>query len=205
MARRRVNAAQVADYLDPLDDDDADVGVTRFHAPEELLDHEDPANDRYFKHLQSLRALTQCAASALRPRQAEVARLHHRGKSNKDIAQQLGYSATRVSILLTQHPGVREYVRLLGQHDATVAGPSVELRKNVLWRIAANSETRDPGIAIAALRELNRMDGSLVHTNAMQAPTTVNIQINQDVMPRTALDTYHETLDAKPIRLKEIA
>ena len=171
--------------------DDVDVyggqeGVDRFLPPEQLLDHEDPTNDRYFRHLASIRIRIEAQCRKCRPRQVQAARMHHRGKTNKEIAAKLNYNQSTVSGLL-KRPNVVELLGLLRRAAQFIEGPNVALRKNMLWRIAATNELQDPATAITAVKELNKLDGAYPQASYNPNPQ-VTIVINQDQMPKTALD-----------------
>jgi DNA-binding CsgD family transcriptional regulator len=186
MARPPIN---LDDYADEFDE--PEVGVSKFERPEELLDHEDPANDRYFRHLSRLRAHVNVTSAKLQPRQVQAARLHVAGHTNKEIAEKLKYTPDTISKLVHNTPKVQELISLFRQVNAFIDGPNTAVRKNMLWRIAANSEQRDPGISITALKELNKLDGSYANDQVLQAPQ-VTIVINQDLLPKTSLDTNHQ-------------
>jgi hypothetical protein len=165
----------------------------RLYAPEELLDHEDPQNDRYFRRFSALNSDLTLTERQMLPRHVEVARLHLRGMRPVDIAKQLKYQPQSVSNAL-KRKDVQDYIRRLQHLNRLVEGPNLALRKNMLWRIAANNEFKDAQIAIQAIKELNKVDGAYP-TAAPTQQTEVHIHINQDEMPKTALDAPLERLE----------
>lgn len=174
----------LSNLADPLDD--LSLGTETFLPPEDLLDHEDPQNDRFFRQLQSLRTHAATLSTKMLPRQVEAVRLHVTGSTNKAIATKLKYTQSAVTQLLRHNAKAIELANVLRRINGLLDGPNVEVRKNMLWRIAANSEMREPGTAIAALKELNKLDGA--YAQPLQAPPQVQIVINQELMPRTTLD-----------------
>ena len=173
--------------------DPDEVPDYRLYAPDELLDHEDPQNDRYFRRFAALNSDIALTANTMLPRHVEVARLHLRGITNVDIARRLKYTQQSVSKAL-QRKDVIDYIRRLQHLNRLVDGPNLALRKNMLWRIASNNEFKDPQVTLQALKELNKVDGAYP-TAAPTPQTEVHIHINQDQMPKTALDAPVERLE----------
>lgn len=177
-----------ADLLAELElDPDADIGVTTFIEPQELLDKEDPANDRFFRTLENQRAHINIQANKMHHRHAQVARLHAQGLMGKEIAEKMKYTQSTVSNIL-QKDAVKKLIDLIRRTNALVEGPNLSVRKNMLWRIAANNEHHEAAVSLAAIRELNKIDGS--YLEKLQTQPQVTIVINQDQLPKTQLDHY---------------
>ncbi|GAF76362.1 unnamed protein product [marine sediment metagenome] len=166
-----------------------DVATAVFVPPEELLDREDPANDRFFRSLYNQRAHINTLSRKLPPRNVQVARLHVQGMRGKEIATKLNYAQTTISAIL-QKPRVQNLVDLLRRANALIEGPNLAVRKNLLWRIAANNEHNEPAVTLAAIRELNKIDGA--YQEKINAPTQVTVIINQDLLPKTQLDAHDD-------------
>lgn len=188
-AELRTPPAQHEEHLNDPDD----IPDYRLYAPEELLDHEDPKNDRYFRRFAALNSDIALTAQKMLPRHVEVARLHLRGVRNVDIAKQLKYTQTSVAKALKRED-VQDYIKRLQHLNLLVEGPNLALRKNMLWRIAANNEFKDAQITLQAIKELNKVDGAYP-TAAPTQQTEVHIHINQEEMPKTALDAPLERLE----------
>jgi DNA-binding CsgD family transcriptional regulator len=154
--------------------------------PEQLADPANPANDGYYDSLRSLRALANSYAERMRNRHVYIVRQTHAGKSAKEIAQTLDVTQNTIYNVL-RRDDAQGLMSVLRHTEHLVEGPRLELRRNMLWRIASRNEEEDPNIAISSLKELNKLAGSYP-MQVPDAPTQVNIVINGELLPRTALD-----------------
>lgn len=154
--------------------------------PELLKDPDNPANDQYYQQLRRLREVMTSMSARMPMRHIQYVRLYHQGKSPSAIAEQLDVKTTTVSNALNKEPAKR-LLRTLQYTQALIDGPNLELRRNMLWRIAARSEEDDPHVSIASIKELNKLAGAYP-VQAPQVATVTNITINQKQLPRTKLD-----------------
>ncbi len=154
-------------------------------APEMLLDRYSPENDVYYRALDHLRAFAVNLTARMRPKHVHIVRGHHQGRSNSEIAAEVGVSGNTVSRVLGQKDA-QELLKTLRQIAIQIDGPNLAHRKHVLWRIVVDNEVHDPNIAIQALKELNKVEGA--YPTQAPTPPQVNIVINQEQLPRTALD-----------------
>lgn len=151
-----------------------------------LLDENNPANDPYFRNLEALRAVAVSYSRRMRARHVRIVQMAHQGRANKDIAEELKITQGTVSRILHRDDAIRlrETLQHIGQ---LLDGPSLELRANMLWRIARTNEDPEPAITIQAVKELNKMSGAYP-VQAQAVTPNINIVINDQAMPRTALD-----------------
>lgn len=164
----------------------AEYEPDRNYAPDMLLDPHNPANDQYFKSLDALRALAVQQSGAMRQRHVEIVRRSHTGAKPSDIATDLKIAVQTVYAVL-RRPESATLLSTLRHIGHLIDGPNLELRKHVLWRIAKRNEVMEPNVTISAMKELNKLDGAYPVQTQPTVPA-VNITINQDSMPRTALD-----------------
>ncbi len=151
-----------------------------------LVDTNNPANDTYYQSLRGLRALAVTQAMKMRPKHVQVARLHQQGERNVDIAKKLSLSQGAVGQMLKRRDA-KELLHVL-QHLAHLTdGPNLEVRRNMLWRIAHMNEIMEPNTTIQALKELNKLDGAYPE-QAQQIQQNLTITINSTLLPKTELD-----------------
>lgn len=169
------------DFEVPLDPD--------IYLPVELQgDDEHPDNDPFEVKRREIDHAIFSYARKTNPLTVQATKLRHLGKRPLEIAQQLGITPQQAS----QHTRSDAAQTLLSlyQHKANLLqGPSIELRKHTLWRIVKNNEDIDPGTAISAIKELNKMDQALTPnllSSDNQQPTVV--VIDQEKFPRGPLD-----------------
>ena len=158
--------------------------------PDCLLDGNHPAADEYIQATRRIQRLIVSASAQLKPRQVEAIKLHHTGHSNTRIAEKLGVSIVTISRYI-RLPKAKKLLNLLRAYQSAIDGPNKAQRINMLWRIARLNELDQPKTSIAALAELNRMDTQLQHDlqqSGTNQPQTLTIEINQKMLPRTALD-----------------
>lgn len=156
------------------------------YPPEDLVDAHHPANDRFYQQLRQLRGMVTHAAAQMRPRQVEMVRLFHQGVPTKDIAKRTQVATPTVYRHVNSERG-QALLHALRLSQQLVDGPNLELRRNMLWRIAAAAEDNEPHTAITAIKELNKLAGAYP-VQEQQAPTVTNITINNEALPRTKLD-----------------
>ena len=156
--------------------------------PEVAVDQYHPMGDEFMRHLLGLQRAITTVSARLKPRQVAAAKLFHKGKTKVAIAEELGVHQMTIGKWF-KLPDMHQLLTLLQHYAATLDGPREEQRRHLLWRVAVDNRDSDPRTAIAAVAEINRMDMN-THTRATGAggPTTVNVVINQDQLPRTSLD-----------------
>jgi len=159
-----------------------------YELPEALLDEDNPANDPYFRSLRDVQRAMVAQQAAMRANHVEMCKLKHRGMGNTKIAEQLNVTPTTVSNVTCGERGA-VLLELLRVYEALIDGPNIAQRQHMLWRIASRNEERDPRVTLSAVGELNRMTGA---SGAATTPggqgQVINIQINQELFPRGALD-----------------
>ena len=154
-----------------------------------LVDEYHPLGDEYTKNLQAIQRLIVAASAKLRPNQINAVKQHHSGSSNTLISDRLGVNPATVATWLKK-PAAQELKNLLGFYAASVGGVRVDQRRHMLWCIAVDNQHQAPKTTVTAIAEINRMDMNVhtVNTAAPTGDTTVNVIINQDQLPKTALD-----------------
>lgn len=155
-------------------------------APEMLLDENNPANDAYFSSLRSLRHLAISQSAKMTAKHVQVAKLAHQSLAKKDIAVKVRFTPSTVSAVL-KRDDVQVLCEILSHMNHLIDGPNLDVRKNMLWRIAHHNEQMEPSVCLAALKELNKLAGSYP-VQSIQQNTAINITINGKALPRTELD-----------------
>lgn len=162
--------------------DDARDELAAKH-PELILDKHHPDNHEFFRQQRSLQRLIVHTSSKMKSRHIEVAKRLLKGERNTDIEEQMGLPPGSVS-RMKGRKDVNELIGLLRHLQALHEGPSVELRKRMLYEIAVDNQQLEPKVSIAAVQEMNRMDG----VGKEKTDTSINITINNQQLPRGALD-----------------
>ena len=122
------------------------------------------------------------------------------GKSFKDVGKQLKLTPKTISVY-SRDPEVRRLIALLRYKDQLNDGPNHEHRKAVLWRVAKDNEKKRPNTTISAIQEINKMSGTY---HDQTTPTGINIQINNEVLPRTLLDRMPETFETRRVVIEDV-
>ena len=120
-----------------------------FVIPPELLRDEDlPSADPFNLKLDRMRKLVAGQRAQLRRLQVDAVHLHMEGLSNVAIAKRLGVTPPAISRNLNL-PLVKAHIRAVEYLNSLIDGPTTEIRKNMLWRIARRNEHDEPNIAIS--------------------------------------------------------
>ncbi len=159
------------------------VEAQKYLPPDILLDEYHPANQQYFQHIQNLERALVAASQKAGTRDTAIAKMHHRGMKNVDVAQEVDCHPNTVSKALRSAP-VKEIKTLLFYLANLREGPNLDQRKRTLWEICVDNKELDPKTSIAALQEMNRMDG----VGKEKTDTKIEVTINQALMPRGELD-----------------
>jgi hypothetical protein len=146
------------------------------------LDKYHPSNQPFIKTEQAIKRVIVDQSVNMKPKHVQVTKMHLRGVSNTEIAQELDYALGTVSQILARND-VSDLLRSLTHLDGHLDGPSLALRKHMIWKMALDNEEDDPRISLAAHQELNRVNG--VYQNDKPQ---INIIINEQLLPRGALD-----------------
>ena len=156
--------------------------------PDQLLDTEHPANDRYLHNLRATEREIMALTRQMTPSHVQIIKAAHKGHPNAEIAQEVNLSPATVSKVRHSDLG-KTLLALLRHVSSAIAGPTEALRKNALWRIALKNEDHAPSISVSAIKELNNMDmalsGGNVYTQGEQKTVVV---INQQFLPKGELD-----------------
>ena len=155
--------------------------------PQHLLDDVGVVDD-YLQTLTQIQKAIVYASKQLKPTQVQMAKLHHKGSNFTEIAAAVGKAPTTVSKHLDK-PEVQKLLSLLQYYEIALDGPSIAQRRNMLWRIAKNNEQVAPKTSISAIAEINKVDPVLAAQNSGNTGnSTINIQINEQILPRGVLD-----------------
>lgn len=157
--------------------------------PELLVDRYHPSNSAFFAEQKKLRLLISAKCSQMIAWHVQAVKMRLLGRSNIEIAEELGHAPATVSGVISSDKG-KELLTLLHHMQQLNEGPSIDHRKRFLWEIAMDAresgEAKDLNISIAAIKEMNRMDG-VGNPNTQNNPQ-VTLVINQSLLPRGALD-----------------
>ena len=151
--------------------------------PELLADKHHPSNSEFFRNLRSVELAMVDAAQKAGDRDTQIAKMHHRGMRNIDIAEELGIHAGTVCIAL-RRPETQKVLWLAQYLTMLREGPTLEHRKRTLWEMANENQQSDPKVSIAAIQEMNRMDG----VGKERPDTKIEVIINGSLLPRGKLD-----------------
>jgi len=157
--------------------------------PEHLRDNEyHPAADKYMHSVREIQQALVTVSRSMKPIEVNAVKLHHQGETNTHIAEVVKRSGSWVSKAIDTVKA-RSLLSLLGYYREAIDGPKDAQRAAMLWRIAIDAEEANPRTAIAAVGELNKMKAlGYAQQQAGNYNTPVTIIINQESMPRTALD-----------------
>jgi hypothetical protein len=156
--------------------------------PDFLLDASHPANDAYIQKNRLIERQIVQQSKLLKATHLQIVKLHHSGLYGTEIAERLGRSQMTVSKVINT-PAAKRLLALLGHYQVSLEGPNLAQRKNMMWRIAQESELSDPRVAIAATETLNKMDEQLIkRQNENSGNQPINLIINQNTFPKGALD-----------------
>lgn len=173
--------SNVSDYYSAMRYDA--LAPNQYLPPEILLDRYHPSNERFFKDTKALERALVAASQKAGVRNTQIAKMAHRGVRTKDIAKELGFAPATVSAV-KRTPAYLSIVSLMEYLSQLREGPNIDHRKRTLWEIVVDNKNVDPKTAIAAMQEMNRMDG----VGKQIQDTKIEVTINADLMPRGALD-----------------
>lgn len=184
--RQRPN--QGLDVIDHIDDDDDDDNQD----PNDFLDRAHPENDDYMVAIERIQRKIMHASSLLRTKQVNIIKSVFSGQSYVEAAFNNQCHPITASKVAHSTNGQR-LLSLLQYHLKLLEGPNEALRRNMLWRIAVKEETPNPKTSITAIEALNKMhfqNHQIKNPDAggKNQPTQVTIVINQELMPKGALD-----------------
>jgi predicted DNA-binding protein YlxM (UPF0122 family) len=175
-----------------------------------LLIHEDgppDPNDPYHVEMHDIAVLLANFRSDLTAAQRRMIPYLHQNLPHKEVAEKAGCTPQTVTNAL-KNSSVRQCLRLLMQADRLQAGPSVQQRANMLWRIALRTEHDKPTTAIRAVDTLNKLAGDYQPGDEGEGKTVINIRefrIEQKFATPTEKDVTPAnnafkpiTVDAKP-------
>tara|TARA_R100001377_G_scaffold49279_1_gene28570 strand:- start:3290 stop:3820 length:531 start_codon:yes stop_codon:yes gene_type:complete len=159
---------------------------------EEFLDRNHPSSDKYMRAVELIQSNIMHVTAKLRHKQVQIVKQAFTGARPKDIAQNVGASASSVSKIINSVDG-QKLLQLLHYHQVMLEGPNMAQRRSMLWRIAGAEEETNPKTSIAAIESLNKMtfqdmEQKHIASPAAKGGNSVTININQDVLPRGALD-----------------
>ncbi len=160
-----------------------DLAPTEYIAPELALDEYNPENHDFHQKKRRFKQLMVVQQAKCRPHHVQVAKLHHLGKRNGEIANELNlHPATVTSIL--KRPEVKHLVDLIRLYGGHMSGPTLDHKRRILWEITIDNKETDPKTAMQAIDQMNKMDG--VYTQKVDLD--VRITIDDGKFKQTALD-----------------
>ena len=174
MASNAVAQQTITDYLADHDSEH----------PETALDPYHPNNTTFYQQQNTFKRLIVAQSTKMQANHVKVAKGVMRAVKNKDLALELKLAEGTVSSIKNRDD-VKELINLLYHLQALHEGPSIESRKRLLFEITIDNKESEPKTSIAAIQEMNRMDG----VGREKLDTAINITINNDTLPRGALDT----------------
>lgn len=161
--------------------------------PELRLDPYHPDNDTFMRELRSIRSAVQAQTMKMRPRHVAIVKDWYRGNAtNKEIAQRHNCTPKTVSAVINSDDGKRLY-SLLAHLSRKHAGPTEAHRKAVLHEIMVDNKKERPQVSIAAVQEMNRMDG----IGKDKVDTKVVVQIDNNIFPKGPLDRPAQTFESR--------
>lgn len=119
----------------------------------------------------------------LEPWQSEVARRTAYGETPNALSKTLKKSHKLIVGCLNMHT-TQQVIALWQAVIVYQQGPNEAQRKNMLWRIAIDNEKADPKEATKAINAINAMEDN----KRGIGNNKIEIVINNETMPRTALD-----------------
>jgi hypothetical protein len=182
---RRQQAGQL-----PIEHTDEESGL---QDPNEFLDRNHPENDQYMQAVEHVQRQIMHQTTLLRSKQVNILKSVFAGNNFTQAARENHCVPQTVSKLVKSTNGLR-LLNLLQYHLKLLEGPNEAQRRSMLWRIAVAEEKLAPKTSIQAIEALNKMhfqqhtiDNPLPNGTAPPA-AQVTIHINQDILPKGALD-----------------
>jgi len=167
-------ALQILDAVcDPLELS-AELAMDQYH----------PANDQYQQSIRMIHQAITAQSALIGSKKAEAARLHVQGMTHVQISKRIGYGPPTIGKYLKE-PQVVRFIQLIRHLRHAQDGATTDHRKAVLWRIAMDNERNKPNVAVQAIQEINKMSGAY---QVNEGQNVINIQINNEMLPRTSLD-----------------
>ncbi len=158
---------------------------TEHKDPALLLDEYHPANQDYMRNLEDIKRLIVAQSAPMNPRTVEVVKSRLLGASNKEVGAKLKMTTASV----TRHfnkPDAQVLAASLRHLTMAIEGPMTMQRRAMLWEVALDAkDSSDYKVIIAAIAELNKMDGTY---DTEKATGDINITINNELYPRGELD-----------------
>lgn len=156
--------------------------------PELVADPYHPQNAEFEQSINRIKAAAMAQQAKMTPRNVHIIKQHYAGQTNIKIAENFNVTPQTVSKTINSQAGKRLLTLLHYLADA-LAGPSLALRKSMLYKIAQDAIDVDRKTSIAAIAELNKM-GMNEHMieSGDTGGNTINVTINQNHFPRTELD-----------------
>lgn len=155
----------------------------KYLPPEVLMDEYHPSNTTYFKNLKHLERALVAASQNAGMKYTAIAKLHHRGRTNVAIAEEMQMQPGTISTILRKSK-VIDILTLLTHLTQLRDGPNIDHRKRMLWEIAQDNQQLEPKTTIAAIAEMNKIDG----IGKDKQDTKVEITLNQTMFPKGPLD-----------------
>lgn len=169
-----------------------DIDPRDFLDPQLLVDEYHPDNQEFMQEVNRIRRMVVHQRAQCRQPHVAVARRYVKGERPKKIAEEIGYTPTTIHAIL-RRPEVLRLIATLQHLNALFEGPSIAHRKRLLFEIATDAKKNDRKSAIAAIREMNNMDG----VGKTPPEKVIEININNDQFKQSPLDIVPKTFDTK--------
>ena len=156
--------------------------------PAEIVEATDdpysPLRDDFFKSIRAIRAKIANRSAKLKPSVIQIVKCRFQGKSHDETAKLCGISVeTAMRVMATDD--AKELTALLHLLRMTEDGATEKQRLNMLWRIAVDTEKERPKTSIAAIAEMNKMQGI---NGGGDGGGNLTVVINNAVLGKGALD-----------------
>lgn len=153
--------------------------------PELLLDEHHPSNAPYMQSLNNIRRLIVSHTQLMKPWHVEAVKMKVNLKSNTEICTALDKKPAAVTSAINSD-NAKKLRATLQHYNVAMDGPNDAHRRRMLWEIAVDNQPIEPKVSIAAVVEINKMNGTY-QTGAKD--TAINITINNTLLPKGKLDT----------------
>jgi len=160
-----------------------DLAPVEYLPPELALDEYNPETHEFNSKTRRYKNLIVLQQAKCRPHHVQVAKQHMMGRRNFEIASALKLHASTVGSVI-KRPEVQTLIGMLRMYNGHMNGPTLEHKKNILWQILIDNQTVDPKVSLAAMDQMNKMDG--VYKQEMS--TEIRIIIDDGTFKPTTLD-----------------
>lgn len=152
-------------------------------------DFRNPANAPFQLMYRHLQEQMMDMTAKMKPWQVECVKMKRNLVPHNQMSKRLDVPTLAIDRFFKYDPKGMGLLTLMQNLESLENGPTRSARRNMLHTIAVMCEKLDPKVSIAAIAEQNRMDDSDRKVTEMAGgPTKIEININQEALPRTVLD-----------------